>query len=314
MKHKLELWREVNCYKRRWDMSKHIRAMLATLLIVAGVLVFLPSGYVSAGGAVENPGFEHGEHEVPLGWNLTGNATRVDTPPIYAGNWSARIIGEGDTLTQWVANISAGTMYEAWGWIHVSGNVTGVIAVDFWYRTGEVESQLSSTAILSATDTGGIYVQKAGLMQAPTQTTHVRIRLLGTGWSDGAEVRFDEIGFWVPAGGLCFIATAAYGSPMAEEIQILREFRDAYLVTNPAGKALVDLYYRVSPPMAEFITEHPGLKPIVRAALVPAVAMSTVAVNTTPVQKAAILGVLALVVVALAVWATKRRGRGPQYT
>ena len=295
-------------------MSKHIRAMLATLLIVAGVLVFLPSGYVSAGGAVENPGFEHGEHEVPLGWNLTGNATRVDTPPIYAGNWSARIIGEGDTLTQWVANISAGTMYEAWGWIHVSGNVTGVIAVDFWYRTGEVESQLSSTAILSATDTGGIYVQKAGLMQAPTQTTHVRIRLLGTGWSDGAEVRFDEIGFWVPAGGLCFIATAAYGSPMAEEIQVLREFRDAYLITNRVGKALVDLYYRVSPPMAEFITEHPGLKPIVRAALVPAVAMSTVAVNTTPVQKAAILGVLALVVVALAVWATKRRGRGPQYT
>ncbi len=296
-------------------MSKHIRAMLATLLIVTGVLVFLPSGYVSAGGAIENPGFERGEDEVPLGWNLTGNATRVDTPPIYAGNWSARIIGEGDTLTQWVGNISAGTIYEAWGWIYVSGNVTGVIAVDFWYRTEEVSSQLSPTAMLSATDTGGIYVQKAGLMQAPTQTTHVRIRLLGTGWSDGAEVRFDETGFWVPAvGGSCFIATAAYGSPMAEEIQILREFRDAYLITNPVGKALVDLYYRVSPPMAEFITGHPGLKPIVRATLVPAVAMSTVAVNTTPVQKAAMIGVLALIVVALAVWATKRRGRGPQYT
>jgi len=80
------------------------------------------------------------------------------------------------------------------------------------------------------------------------------------------------------------------------------------------GKALVDLYYRVSPPMAEFINEHPGLKPIVRTALVPPVVMSTVAVNTIPLQKAAILGVLALIVVALAVWATKRRGRGPAYT
>jgi len=112
----------------------------------------------------------------------------------------------------------------------------------------------------------------------------------------------------------CFIATAAYGTPMAEDIQILREFRDEYLLTNPVGQALVDLYYRVSPPMAEFITEHPSLKPIVRAGLLPAVAMSTIAVNTTPAEKTAIIGLLALASVALAVWATRRRGRGPEYT
>jgi alpha-tubulin suppressor-like RCC1 family protein len=113
--------------------------------------------------------------------------------------------------------------------------------------------------------------------------------------------------------GACFIATAAYGTPMAEEIQILREFRDEYLLTNPLGRAFVDFYYEVSPPIAEFITEHPGLKPIVRAELVPVVAMSTVAVNTTPVEKAAIVGLLVLVSAALAVWLTRRRGRGPEY-
>jgi len=113
---------------------------------------------------------------------------------------------------------------------------------------------------------------------------------------------------------LCFIATAAYGTPIAEEIQILREFRDEYLLTNPLGQALVYLYYRVSPPMAEFITEHPSLKPIVRAGLVPAVAMSAVAINTTPAEKTAIVGLLVLVSVSLAVWATRRRGRGPEYT
>jgi hypothetical protein len=112
----------------------------------------------------------------------------------------------------------------------------------------------------------------------------------------------------------CFIATAAYGTPMAEEIQILREFRDEYLLTNPVGQALVDLYYRVSPPIAEFITEHPSLKPIVRAGLVPAVAMSTVAVNTTPAEKMAIVGLLVLVSVALVVWLKRRQGRGPEYT
>ena len=65
----------------------------------------------------------------------------------------------------------------------------------------------------------------------------------------------------------------------------------------------------VRPPIAEFITEHPSLKPMVKAGLVPAVAMSTIAVNTSLAQKAAIVGVL-----ALAVWATRRRGRGPEYT
>jgi Leucine-rich repeat (LRR) protein len=112
----------------------------------------------------------------------------------------------------------------------------------------------------------------------------------------------------------CFIATAAYGTPMAKEIQILREFRDEYLLTNPLGQALVGLYYRVSPPIAEFITEHPSLKPVVRAGLLPAVATSTIAVNTTPAEKMAILGLLALVSAALAVWATRRRGRGSEYT
>jgi len=111
----------------------------------------------------------------------------------------------------------------------------------------------------------------------------------------------------------CFIATAAYGTPMADEIQTLRDFTDEYLLTNPLGQALVDIYYKLSPPIAEFITEHPFLKPIVRAGLVPAVVMSTVVVNTTPAEKAAIVGLLALVSAALAIWAMKRRGRGPEY-
>ncbi|MFO7773724.1 MAG: CFI-box-CTERM domain-containing protein [Dehalococcoidia bacterium] len=97
----------------------------------------------------------------------------------------------------------------------------------------------------------------------------------------------------------CFIATAAYGSPMAEEIQVLREFRDKYLLTNPPGQAFVGFYYRISPPIAEFIIEHPGLKPIVRAGLLPAVGMSTVAVNASSAAKIVIAGVLALVLVAV---------------
>ncbi|MGB6873625.1 MAG: C1 family peptidase [Dehalococcoidia bacterium] len=116
------------------------------------------------------------------------------------------------------------------------------------------------------------------------------------------------------AGGACFIATAAYGTPMADEIETFREFRDGYLLTNPLGRAFVDFYYRVSPPLAEFITEHPSLKPMVRVALLPAVVMSTAVVNTTPVEKMAIAGLVVLVSVGVAAWATKRRNRGPEYS
>ena len=112
----------------------------------------------------------------------------------------------------------------------------------------------------------------------------------------------------------CFIATAAYGTPMASEVQTLRDFRDEYLMPNPLGQALVNLYYKASPPIASFITEHPGLKPLVRAGLVPTVAMSTIAVNTTTAEKVAIVGLLLLISVILAMRATRRQGRGSEYT
>jgi hypothetical protein len=113
--------------------------------------------------------------------------------------------------------------------------------------------------------------------------------------------------------GGCFIATAAYGTPMAEEIDVLREFRDEYLLTGRLGRLLVGLYYRISPPVAGFIAEHPGLKPVVRAGLLPAVAVSALLVNTTAAEKIAIVALLASISAVVAIWLTRRRGKDPQY-
>lgn len=76
-------------------------------------------------------------------------------------------------------------------------------------------------------------------------------------------------------GSGCFVATAAYGTPMAAEIQSLRDVRDAYLIGNPLGAAFVDTYYRVSPPIAQAVAEYPALKQAVRTALAPVIAVST---------------------------------------
>ena len=72
----------------------------------------------------------------------------------------------------------------------------------------------------------------------------------------------------------CFIATACYGTPSANEVMTLRHFRDECLLTNPVGTIFVNTYYKVSPPMADFIREHPMLRNIVRQTLKPLIWMS----------------------------------------
>jgi hypothetical protein len=70
-------------------------------------------------------------------------------------------------------------------------------------------------------------------------------------------------------GGGCLIATACYGTPMAEEVKTLSAFRDRYLITNPIGKTLIKFYYNHSPKVADFIRDKEHLKIIVRACLKP---------------------------------------------
>ncbi len=72
----------------------------------------------------------------------------------------------------------------------------------------------------------------------------------------------------------CFVATAAYGSPLTDEIWALRRFRDRYLMTNRAGRAFVDVYYAVGPYAADFIAEHPWLRTTTRIVLTPLVAFA----------------------------------------
>jgi hypothetical protein len=66
----------------------------------------------------------------------------------------------------------------------------------------------------------------------------------------------------------CYVATAAYGKPEAEEIDILRRYRDEFLLHNHMGKAFVAGYYATSPPVAQFISEHEALRFIIRESFV----------------------------------------------
>jgi len=94
------------------------------------------------------------------------------------------------------------------------------------------------------------------------------------------ELKGDEFGGYghptIPGGGFCFIATAAYGTDTAKQLDILREFRDEVLLPNGLGAEFISFYYRTSPPIADFISQNEVLRTVVRVGFVdPIVAILT---------------------------------------
>jgi hypothetical protein len=81
------------------------------------------------------------------------------------------------------------------------------------------------------------------------------------------------------SGGGCFLATAAYGSYWEPHVMTLRHFRDRYLLTNRLGTEFVETYYKYSPPLADYIAEHEGLRHTVRIGLTPLLGFSWLAMN-----------------------------------
>ncbi len=89
----------------------------------------------------------------------------------------------------------------------------------------------------------------------------------------------DETNTSVNVPSLCFIATASYGQD-SSEVGLLCDFRDKCLLTNPLGTAFVNAYYKLSPPIADFIRESEPLKAAVRVGLKPLVAIATNALDS----------------------------------
>ena len=101
-------------------------------------------------------------------------------------------------------------------------------------------------------------------------------------------------------GGGCLIATAAYGSELAPQVQMLREIRDNQLMNTESGKSFMatfnDIYYSFSPTIADMERESPVFKEIVKAGLTPM--LSTLAIMENAETESEVLG-LGLSVIAL---------------
>jgi len=72
----------------------------------------------------------------------------------------------------------------------------------------------------------------------------------------------------------CFVATAAYGSPLSGKMDLLRSFRDQILLKSSLGQALVERYYRHAGPWADWIGRHGAMRALARAGLAPVVGLA----------------------------------------
>lgn len=81
-----------------------------------------------------------------------------------------------------------------------------------------------------------------------------------------AHQRYWEEGVAATADRRCFVATFVFG-PDASETQVLRAYRDAVLLRQCWGRALVAAYYRVAPMGCRIMARSPGIVIGVRGVL-----------------------------------------------
>jgi len=197
--------------------------------------------------AVAAIGYQFANWTAPAG--AFGNATAAQTTftmPAQAVTITANFVeGVTHTLTMATSPVMGGTATDVTGHsIYMEGEVVTIQAV-----------AASGYQFVRWTTTAGTF----GNANAASTVFNM----------PGADVTVTANFEVVDGGGIdCFIATAAYGSPTAEQLDVLREFRDVVLLPSSLGAEFVSLYYEISPPIAEVISQHDLLRTVVKAGFV----------------------------------------------
>lgn len=190
----------------------------------------------------------------PSGTTASGqraNARRAVTVPVILSMSPTMVAAGSDTFTLTVNGVN----FETGAVVRWNGNARATTFIS--------TTQLTATILASDVTGDG------------TASVTVLNPVLG-GVSNALSFRF------APAQlkSSCFIATAAYGTPMAEQVRYLRAFRDEYLLTNRVGRWFVAQYYEFSPPFASYLRQHNDLRGLIRTALSPLVWLSKKLVST----------------------------------
>ncbi|MDH4299293.1 MAG: right-handed parallel beta-helix repeat-containing protein, partial [Dehalococcoidia bacterium] len=195
----------------------------------------------------------------------------IDATHNWWGHASGPSGGVADPITSWIANgtgvaVSENVHFHPWSTAYIctleisstgGGSVIKPGEGTFTYDVGKaVELIAMPGGLFYGFDkwTGDVHA----IVNVNAPVTNIT---MNDDYSITAEFNFGPFGW-------CFIATAAYGTNTAKELNILREFRDTVLLPNSLGAKSVSLYYKISPPIANFVSQHEVLRTVVRVGFV----------------------------------------------
>jgi len=194
----------------------------------------------------------------------------VDATYNWWGDASGPSGGVADPVTSVIANgtgaaVSEHVHFDPWltaylYTLEISSTGGGSVVVPgegaFTYEPG------TAVELIAITDTFYNFVQWTGDVGTITDVDSAVTNItMNDDYSITADFSFGPFPW-------CFIATAAYGTDTAWQLDILREFRDTVLLPNSLGAKFVSFYYRTSPPIADFISQHEVLRTVVRLGFV----------------------------------------------
>ena len=204
------------------------------------------------------------------GLYVEDSAVIVDATYNWWGHPSGPSGGVTDPVTSMIANgtgaaVSEHVHFDPWltaylYTLEISSTGGGSVVIPgegtFTYEPG------TKVDLIAITDTFYNFVQWTGDVGTITDVNSAATNItMNDDCSITANFNFGPFGW-------CFIATAAYGTDTAKEIDILREFRDEVLLSNSLGAEFVSFYYKTSPPIADFISQNEALRTAVKVGFV----------------------------------------------
>jgi hypothetical protein len=117
---------------------------------------------------------------------------------------------------------------------------------------------------------GHIEQAKYDIYRSQGKTAEADKALAAMGVASG---KYEELTKNQGSGLGCLVVTATYGSPMAAEVQLVRNFRDQSIIKSYSGSRFMPgfnaWYYSFSPQVSGYISDHPVVKPAMRVLLTP---------------------------------------------